>query len=228
MDEMITYLENRGYKATKKYMPEKERYIFTIRWENSFAEAEFKYPATVDAITKDAIQRKFLRHLIDLVNKQHALDNRKDNNNFVMELAMTNEPVTLAYGDKRIPVKVSEINHDHAYGEMSNITIKCEVVNTMDVASLYPNSQSCVKMALNSIYGAHAFDKNGYGIEKVIFNDPATIVFWTDGTKTVVKTQDGEPFDREKGLSMAISKKVLGNKHDYYHVFKKWVYKKNK
>ena len=59
-------------------------------------------------------------------------------------------------------------------------------------------------------------------IKKVIFNDPATIVFWEDGTKTVVKAQD-EEFDPEKGLAMAISKKALGNQGSYYNVFKKWV-----
>lgn len=63
-------------------------------------------------------------------------------------------------------------------------------------------------------------------IEKVIFNDPATIVIWTDGTKTVVKSE-GEKFDPEKGLAMAISKKLLGNNNGYYYeVFKKWVPKK--
>lgn len=60
-------------------------------------------------------------------------------------------------------------------------------------------------------------------IVKVIFNDPATIVIWKDGTKTIVKCQDGEPFDREKGLAMAISKKMLGNKGRYYDEFKKWI-----
>lgn len=60
-------------------------------------------------------------------------------------------------------------------------------------------------------------------IYKVIFNDPATIVFWMDGTKTVVKTQDGEIFDPEKGLAMAISKKFFGNKGNYYNEFKKWL-----
>lgn len=59
-------------------------------------------------------------------------------------------------------------------------------------------------------------------IKDVIFNDPATIVFWADGTKTVVKAQDGEPFDPEKGLAMAISKKALGNQGNYYNVFTKW------
>lgn len=56
----------------------------------------------------------------------------------------------------------------------------------------------------------------------VIFNDPATIVKWSDGTKTVVKAEN-EPFDPEKGLAMAISKRMLGNKYDYYDVFKKYV-----
>ena len=59
-------------------------------------------------------------------------------------------------------------------------------------------------------------------IEKVIFNDPATIVYWQDGTKTVVKAQDGEPFDKEKGLAMAIAKKVYGNKGNYNEIFKKF------
>ena len=59
-------------------------------------------------------------------------------------------------------------------------------------------------------------------IEKVIFNDPATIVYWHDGTKTVVKAQDGEPFDKEKGLAMAFMKKVCGNKGNYFNEVKRW------
>ena len=65
-------------------------------------------------------------------------------------------------------------------------------------------------------------------IEKVIFNDPATIVIWADGTKTVVKCE-GEKFDPEKGLAMAISKKLLGGNNGYYYdVFEKWLSKKEK
>lgn len=47
-------------------------------------------------------------------------------------------------------------------------------------------------------------------IKKVVFNDPATIVIWDDGTKTVVKCCEDDEFDPEKGLVMAISKKALG------------------
>lgn len=64
-------------------------------------------------------------------------------------------------------------------------------------------------------------------IENVIFSEPATIVFWGDGSKTVVKAQN-EDFDLEKGLAMAISKKVYGNDHGYYEPFKKWIGKYKK
>ena len=59
-------------------------------------------------------------------------------------------------------------------------------------------------------------------IKNVKFNPPATIVFWTDNTKTVVKCKE-EDYDPEKGLAMCISKKVLGDKGNYYEVFKKWL-----
>lgn len=63
-------------------------------------------------------------------------------------------------------------------------------------------------------------------IKNVKFNPPATIVFWTDNTKTVVKC-NGEDYDPEKGLAMCICKKMLGNKGNYYEVFKKWLPKRD-
>ena len=52
-------------------------------------------------------------------------------------------------------------------------------------------------------------------VKKVIFNDPATIVYWKDGTKTVVKCQHGDNFDQEKGFAMAFLKKCWGNKGNF-------------
>lgn len=77
-------------------------------------------------------------------------------------------------------------------------------------------------------------------IKKVIFNDPATIVYWADGDKTVVKAQiynkdiidiNGDhqlmycedEFNPEVGLAMAICKKAFGNKGNFNEVFKKWI-----
>lgn len=65
-------------------------------------------------------------------------------------------------------------------------------------------------------------------IEKVMFNPPATIIFWKDGSKTVVKCRDDEEFDHEKGLAMAITKKALGNKRNYYETFWKFLPKEYK
>lgn len=63
-------------------------------------------------------------------------------------------------------------------------------------------------------------------IKDVIFNNPATIVKWADGTKTVVKVQKGEPYDEEKGLAMAFIKKIYDNKGNYNDIFRKWCPKK--
>ena len=48
-------------------------------------------------------------------------------------------------------------------------------------------------------------------IDRVIFNDPATIIYWKDGSKTVVKRSDDDVWDSEKGFCMAVIKKLYGN-----------------
>lgn len=48
-------------------------------------------------------------------------------------------------------------------------------------------------------------------VNRIIFNDPATIVFWNDGTKTVVKCQKGQTFNPYFGLCAAIAKKLYGS-----------------
>ena len=68
------------------------------------------------------------------------------------------------------------------------------------------------RLMLNSFYGIHSY--NAMGVKKVIFNAPATIVLWNDGTKTVVKCSENDTFDPEKGLAFCFLKKLLGN--NYY------------
>jgi len=48
-------------------------------------------------------------------------------------------------------------------------------------------------------------------IDRVIFNDPATIIIWKDGSKTVVKRSDDDVWDPEKGFCMAVIKKLYGH-----------------
>ncbi len=60
-------------------------------------------------------------------------------------------------------------------------------------------------------------------IRKVIFHDPATIIIWSDGSKSIVKCTEKDKYDPEKGFAMAIAKKALGNKGNYYNIFKEYV-----
>lgn len=62
-------------------------------------------------------------------------------------------------------------------------------------------------------------------IKNVIFNPPATVVYWTDGSKTVVKCNAKDNFDPEKGLTMAIAKRCAGNRGAYYAEIRHWVEK---
>lgn len=85
-----------------------------------------------------------------------------------------------------------------------------QLINTWYGGNLTHHDSSMKKMYLNEII-------------KVIFNNPATIVFWRDGTKTVVKCNPGDVFDPEKGLAMACTKKLFGNNGFYYDIFRKWL-----
>ena len=48
-------------------------------------------------------------------------------------------------------------------------------------------------------------------VDDIIFNNPATIVKWMDGTKTVVRCQGDDVYDKEKGIALCFLKKLLGN-----------------
>ncbi|BDE94920.1 hypothetical protein [Raoultibacter timonensis] len=74
------------------------------------------------------------------------------------------------------------------------------------------NAEQIRKLA--SLYGVPEIDR-------VVFRKPATIVFWADGSpKTVVKKQPGDKWDEEKGVAMAIAKKMHDNKREYFDVIR--------
>lgn len=104
------------------------------------------------------------------------------------------------------------------------------VIENKYESSIYPSvmqnfkfDTAIAKRILNYQYGYKPIIPSYFKIKKVIFNDPATIVIWADGSKTVVRCQTGDTFDKEKGLAMAISKRALGDKRRYYEKFKKWI-----
>lgn len=57
-------------------------------------------------------------------------------------------------------------------------------------------------------------------VKKIIFNAPATIVFWYDGTKTVVKCGPHDIYDPEKGFAIAFMKRFFGNNLEFHKCLK--------
>lgn len=47
--------------------------------------------------------------------------------------------------------------------------------------------------------------------ERIIKNGPAMVVFWKDGTKTVVKRKKGEPDNIYHAFTAALAKKIFGS-----------------
>lgn len=64
-------------------------------------------------------------------------------------------------------------------------------------------------------------------IDKVYFNNPATVIKWKDGTKTVVKCQKGDIYDVEKGFAMALIKGLFDNSSYFNTIFEKWLPKED-
>lgn len=113
----------------------------------------------------------------------------------------------LVFGDTRIPVQIDSLSTgiDHP-GH-----IECHVAGAI-YGAIRTNYSKC--------YSGTA---NKFEIKNVIFSNPATIVFWADGTKTVVKCQEDDIYSEEVGLALCFAKKALGNKSNFNNVFKKWV-----
>ena len=118
--------------------------------------------------------------------------------------------------DIEVTISTKELNTITLRKKDINLRKKTEGRNEMPVKR--KSTSSCVYYAATT-----AKSVSEPSIKKVIFNYPATIVLWSDGSKTVVKCQDGDIYDPEKGLAMAISKKALGNKGNYCNEFKKWL-----
>lgn len=57
--------------------------------------------------------------------------------------------------------------------------------------------------------------------KRIICNPPATIVFWKDGTKTVVKAMEGQEYSPYFGYLAALSKRIYGSNSFVQSMLKK-------
>lgn len=105
----------------------------------------------------------------------------------------------------------------------------------LDTIAIHPDGMRLGNFEIYPTKNGIAFGKvaecGEYNLEsavsKVIYAPPATIIYWKDGTKTVVKCSDQDldegRLSPETGLVYAIAKKVLGNKGNYNDVLRRLV-----
>lgn len=62
-------------------------------------------------------------------------------------------------------------------------------------------------------------------IKNVFFRNPATIVFFEDGSKTTAICGSDDKYDKEVGLTICMLKRALGNQK-YRKIMDKWCYNK--
>lgn len=211
MDGMVKYLKEKGFEVTKHpYDPRREGYDFTIKKDvNTFSDF-FKYSSS------NVKQKCFLDNLIENFYKI-ASEYVPATPNLIGLLAGAKDVVHIDIDGTHIPIQITEIKRDCEIGAVPQTYLSCEVIETMYTGEgLWPRRSPFI------------CNDTSVDIVKVIFNDPATIVFWDDGSKTIVKCQEGDVYDPEKGLAMAICKKTLGNQGNYCNELKKWLPEKSK
>lgn len=59
-----------------------------------------------------------------------------------------------------------------------------------------------------------------YTPKRIVYNNPATIVFWNDGTKTVVKCAETEIFSEYYGFLACLAKKIYGTNSEISRVIR--------
>ena len=95
--------------------------------------------------------------------------------------------------------------------------------------------ECCVEYCRNDILTTYELSNvqkvfSAVNIKNVIFNNPATIVFWSDGTKTVCVCSKEDTYDPEKGLALCVMKKTLYDNKGYIfnNAREKWLKKAKK
>lgn len=123
----------------------------------------------------------------DILNSYYGMHSFKDREPTECKCSKSN---AIGYGFRHATIYSEPFTID------KNETDKMCSIDTFDIIKEMQKMKKSIKKPVTN------------PIKKVIFNPPATIVFWKDGSKTVVKAQ-GDVFNPETGLAMAISRHYL-------------------
>lgn len=245
MHEMNEAFEKEGFDVKRDYIADEKTYYFSIGKDGLGVCDRFTWNCNLSNYVNHERQERFIKKLISAWEKDYEKSKNVNNvYNVRRDLAIHGGEAELVVNNNVYPMRITDITVESLANEVPRMSVEGEL-KSFTPERKEDLAKSMWRTTLNSVYGLSSsgyilaargngkslmaakqiYDMIGYSnpfaIEKVIFNGPATIVMWMDGTKTIVKCQDGDTFDPEKGLAMAISKKALGNKGNYCDTFKK-------
>ena len=152
------------------------------------------------------------------------------------------EPINAVLNNHGVKIETWFIRSDIAFSKMvwstNRKTLHARAKNIINSIYGVPNGSSKCWDELKTNYALtdieliskknskEAYNKRIFSeIKDIIINDPATIILWKDGTKTIVKCQPVDIFDPGTGIAMAILKKLYGNSGFYKDIFEQAIEK---
>lgn len=100
-----------------------------------------------------------------------------------------------------LAVRTNQIDMRATYDLVSEKMVTLHNVPEGDITLIKYPTQKKEKLTMNS----------RYEVKKILYNGPATIVYWADGEKTVVKCMDTDTFDPMAGFCAALAKRVYSS-----------------
>ena len=213
--QMVEYLQEQGFWVAKpEYIPQSRMYQFRIGKDGNISTERITIPdyilSTNQTYTDPLLLKSYCNLLIEKYEEKFG------------KKTVTVKGITHEWTD---PETGKKYGYSWGFGNIGPTVDELETrlidrgLNEFGIT--FDDYIKEGNLTMNKVDYTKKY-KHGFVIKKVIFNPPATIVYWDDGTKTVVKAYN-ETFDPEKGLAMAISKKALGNEGNYFNHIKKWV-----
>lgn len=247
MSDMDIWFEARGYDTSSRYDRIAHNYEFTISKDGHTLRGRFTYPGCSSKAFVDTEQRKFMENM--LKEFEQAYPGKPDRPFEMLRCpicgCLPNVEITAKWTIDNDDCKISccgytfedafqtgcirkwnqhvENRNKLMNGFMFNTPLSNSIQKEVELMNNYMVNDAIKTAKAYAELDDLMVRRCAPQIKKVHFNNPATVILWTDGTKTIVRAQDGEAYDPEKGMALAIAKKFLGNKGNYYNVFDKYL-----